>query len=70
MPPQAELHILARGQVWKQRVALENGADIALIGLPLVDYFAVQPHFAGGRMIESGNHPERRCLAATRRTYQ
>jgi hypothetical protein len=69
-PPQSELDVLLHGQVWKKRVVLEDSADVALVGLQMLDAGAIQPDLADGRLLETGHQPERGCLSAARGTEQ
>ena len=61
---QAELDVLRHGLVRKQRVALEHHAEPAVARLEVVDHAAVDPDLARGRILEAGDHAQRRGLAA------
>ena len=52
---QSELDVLARGEMRKQRVILEDGADVALVGLAVVDHFAVRAGRRRSRLLEAGD---------------
>ena len=43
--PQSELHVVLHGQMRKQRVALKDRADVAVIGRPVVDASAAEQDF-------------------------
>src|SRR5438105_8205773 len=57
-------------QVRKERVALEDDADVAEIGGQLIDGLAVDAHRAVTLANEPGHHPQQRRLAAPRGTEQ
>jgi hypothetical protein len=52
--------------MWKQRVALEDRVDVALVRCDALDVHAVEQDLAGGRLLEPGDHPQRRRLSAAR----
>src|SRR5207249_11025973 len=69
-PPQAEGDALEHGQMREQRVGLEDGVDVALVGrqpahLALAE---VDPSLRG--LLEAANHPQGRRLAAAGGTEQ
>ena len=53
-----------------KRKHLENECDVALAGGLLAHVLAVDQNLAGRRQFKTGNHPERRRLAAARRPQQ
>ena len=53
-------------QVREQRVALEHRVDVALVRRRERHVLAVQQDLAAGRLLEAGDHPQRRRLAAAR----
>ncbi len=69
--PQAETHVLADGQVWKQRVVLEHHADAAALRgndvAGTAHVFAVDGDAPGRDLLESGDAPQRGGLAAAAR---
>jgi len=54
----------------KQGITLKHGADIALVWLALIHNHAVEQDIAAGRFFETGDEPQRGCLAATGGTQQ
>ena len=65
---QAELHVLADGQMGENGVILEHHADVALCGVEIVDELVVEVEVAALDGIEAGDHPQQRGLAAAGRT--
>src|SRR4029453_15312724 len=57
------------GHVWVERVVLEDHRDIALFGREIVDDAVADDDLALADLLQSGEHPQRGRLAATRRTY-
>jgi len=55
-----ECHILVHGHVRIQRVVLEDHRDVAILGRDVVDTPAADVNFAAGRLLESGDHAQRR----------
>ena len=53
-----------------ERVGLEDDADVAVLGLDLVDEVAVEQELAAARQIDAGEHEEARRLAAAGRAEQ
>ena len=64
---QPELDVLRHRLVRKQRVALEHHAEAAVARLEVVDDAPVDADLAGGRILEPGDHAQRRGLAAAGR---
>ena len=62
--------ILIHGHMRKQRIALKHHADIAVLHPQIRNIAIVEMDFAGGRIFQSGDHPQRRRLAATGWTQQ
>jgi len=62
--PQAELDVLRHILVRKKSVALEHHAEAAVARLEIVDHAPVDADFARSRVLETGNHAQRRRLAA------
>src|SRR5713226_7439727 len=54
----------------KQRIVLKYSADVALIGLQVLNRSAVQADLSGSRIFETRDHSEGGGLAASRRTEQ
>src|SRR5207244_9971396 len=54
----------ARREVREQSITLEDRADVALIGLPLVHDFAVEQDVAAGGILEAGDQPQSGGFAA------
>ena len=59
--------VLGHGQVGEERVALEHGVGRPLVGGQPRDVVAVDQDLALVRLLEAGDHPQRRRLAAARR---
>jgi hypothetical protein len=70
LPPRAERDVLEDVEVGKQRVALEDRVDVAPIRGEGRHVAPAKLDRAGGRLLEPGDHPQRRRLAATRRAEQ
>ena len=64
---QREAHVLAHGHVRVERVVLEDHGDVAVLGRAVVDHVAADLQLAAGDVLEPGDHPQRRRLAAARR---
>ena len=64
---QPERHVLEHAHVRVERVALEHHRDVALGRRQLRDVAAVDQDRAGGRLLEAGDHAQRRRLAAAAR---
>jgi hypothetical protein len=62
-----ERHVLLDAPVREERVALEDGVGRALEGGQRGHVIAVEEHTALARLLEPGDHPQRRGLAAPRR---
>ena len=62
--PQPVADVAGDVQVREQREALEDHPDVAGVGRPVGDVVVVEEDPALGRMLESGDHPEHRGLAA------
>ena len=67
---QAERHVLEDRQVREERVRLEDGVDVALVGRPAGDRLLAEVDRALGRLLEAADHPQRRRLAAAGRAEQ
>ena len=67
---QTEFHVGLHGEVREESVTLENGGDIAVVGLGVVDDLAVEADFAAGRLFEAGNQAERGGLTAAGRSQE
>ena len=61
-----EAHVLAHGHVRVERVVLEDHRDVAVLRRLVVDLLAADRQLAGGDVLEPGDHPQRRRLAAAR----
>ncbi len=64
---EAERDVLEDRQVREQRVALEDGVDVAAIGREAGDVAPRELDDAARRLLEAADHPQRRRLAAARR---
>src|SRR5207253_10208943 len=62
-----EDEVLVHGLVRVERVVLEDHRDVALARGQVVDDAIADPDLAVGDLLEPGDHPERRRLAAPRR---
>ena len=60
--------VLVDGEVGVQRVALEDHRDVAVARRHVVDHAVADPQHAARDVLETGNHPERRRLAAPGRS--
>ena len=69
-PPQPERDVLGHVEVLEQRVGLEHRVDVALVGRHGGDVLAVEPDRARRRLLEAGDQPQGRRLAAARRPEQ
>ena len=67
---QAVLDVLLHGHVREQRVVLEHGVDVALVGRARGDVAAVEQHAAARRALEAGDHAQAGRLARARRPEQ
>ena len=67
---QPERHVLEHGHVRVERVALEHHRDVALGRRQVRDVAAVDQDLTGGRLLEPGDHAQRRRLAAPARADQ
>src|SRR4249919_1136853 len=56
--------------MWEERVALEDGVDRSAMWRDVRDVRTVQEHLAVRRPFESGDHAQRRGLAAAARTQE
>ena len=65
-----ERHVLAHRHVRVQRVVLEHHRDVAFLGLQVVDAAVADADLTAGDLLEPGNHPQQRRLAAARRPDQ
>ena len=63
-------HVVAHAEMRIERVLLEDERDIAILRLQPDDALAVDPDVAVIRLLETGEHPQRRRLAATARAEQ
>ena len=63
---QREADVLAHRQRRIERIALEGHGDVAGRGRQAVDDPAAEVDGAGGGFLETGDHAQRRCLAAAR----
>ena len=67
---QAERDVLEDVEVREERVVLEDGVHRPLVRLGVRDVLVPDPDDALGRLLEAGDHPQRRGLAAPRRSEQ
>ncbi len=66
--PQAEGEIVEHGHVRVERVGLEDHGDVAVARGHVVDHLVADPDRAFAELLESGQHAQRRRLAAAGRT--
>ena len=64
---EAEREVVADRHVRVERVALEHHRDVAVLGGDVVDDLVADPQRAVGDLLEPGDHPQARRLAAARR---
>ena len=67
---QPEREVVADRHVRIQGVALEDHRDVAILRGHIVDDPLADPQLAGGDLLEAGDHPQARRLAAARRSDQ
>ncbi len=70
LPPQPERDVLEDVQVGKKGIALENRVDLALVRRDPRHGLPADLDRPGVRLLEAADHPQRRRLAAARRTEQ
>ena len=63
-------HVLRHVEVGEQRVRLEHGVDVPLVGRKAGNVVGAEEDLAGGGLFEPADHPERRGLAAARRAEE
>src|ERR671914_36362 len=67
---QPERHVLEDRHVRVERVVLEHHRDVAVLRRHVVDEVAADEDLARGRLLEPGDHAQRRRLAAARGSDQ
>ena len=67
---EAIAHVPGDVHVREQRVVLEDRVDVAPVGRHAGDRLTREEDLALGRLLEPGDHPERRGLAAARRAKE
>jgi hypothetical protein len=70
LEPQPERHVLVHRHVRVERVVLEHHGHVAVLRRHVVDHLAVDRDLAGADLLEPGDHPQRRRLAAAGRADQ
>jgi hypothetical protein len=65
-----ERQVLGHGHVRVQRVALEHHRDVAILRRDVVDHAVVDAQRAAADLLQPGDHPQQRGLAAARRPDQ
>ena len=65
-----ELDVRLDGLVRVERVALEHHRDVALLRGHVVDQLVADPDLAFGRILQPGDHPQQRRLAAAGRAEE
>jgi hypothetical protein len=55
------------GEVWKERVTLEDLVDVPVIRRDMRHVFAIEPHSSFGGSFEARDHPQQGGLAAAGR---
>ena len=68
--PQTERHVLEHGHVRVKRVVLEHHGDVPVLRRHVVDQLVADIDLARGGLLEPGDHPQGRALAAARRADQ
>ena len=63
---QTECNILRNIQVREQRIALEHGVDLTLVGRNIVQALAVEEYIAGIRLLKAADDAQCRFAAAGR----
>jgi hypothetical protein len=66
--PEREQDVVPHCHMRVERIGLEDDADVAVLGLDLIDDAAVEQQVAAARQIDAGQHEEARRLAAAGRT--
>ena len=56
--------------MWIQSVVLEDHRYVAVLGCNIVNDSVADANRAGRNVLQPGDHPEERALAATRRTHE
>ena len=65
-----ERDVVLDRHVREERVALEDGVDVALVGREPDDVLVAEEDAPLGRLLEAADHPQRRRLPAARRAEQ
>jgi hypothetical protein len=68
LEPQGEPHVLARRHVRLERVVPEDGGDVTLAWVKVVDDLVADPDLARADRLEPGQYPQRRALPASGRS--
>ena len=68
--PQRESHVPLDAHMRVERVILEDHRDVAVLRRIEIDQLVANADFAGGDVLEAGDHPQQRGLAASRRPDQ
>ena len=66
LPPHPERDVFEDGQVWKERVGLEDGVHVPPVGREPDDAAAAEEDLARAGLLEAADHAQRRRLAAAR----
>src|SRR5207248_5572382 len=61
--PEAEADVLEDREMREERIRLEDGVDVALVGRLAGDGLLAEVDRAGVRLLEASDHPQRRRLA-------
>jgi hypothetical protein len=67
---QAERHVVVDAHMRIERVVLKHHGDVAIHGRQMIDQSFADQDLAGSDGFESGDHPQRRRLAAPGRPYE
>src|SRR5205085_7100638 len=70
MALETKLNVLPRRKVREQGITLEDRADVALIGLPLIHNFAIKQYVAAGGLLKTGDQPQGGGFAAAGGPHQ
>ena len=65
-----ECHVFEDRHVWIERIVLKDHRYIAVLWFERDHAFAIDPDVAAVELLEAGEHPERRRLAAAARAEQ
>src|SRR6185312_2777742 len=67
---EAERHVVEYAHVRIERIVLEHHGDVTVTRRDVVDDVATDPDFAGGDLLQAGDHAQRGGFAAAGRSDQ